>query len=124
MNSFEIPKNLEVRFIDEDIGYGVFTKEKIKKGEIVEMCYGIEYHDFTGQFLDYIFIHPVTNKSLLVLGYGMVYNHDKPGNMVWKKVEGNDKFIVFTALRDIEPNEELRHDYGYRYWKLRERKLI
>lgn len=124
MKQFSSVKNLEVRFINEDIGYGVFTTEPIKKGETIEICYCLEFNNHLGEFLDYLFIHPVTKKKLMVLGFGMIYNHDKNGNMLWYYVEENQKLIRFYATRDINVNEELRHDYGDLYWETRQKKLI
>jgi len=34
--------NLEVRYIDDTKGFGVFTNENIEKGNIVEICYSLK----------------------------------------------------------------------------------
>ena len=101
INSFEIPKNLEVRFIDDTIGYGVFTTKPIKKGDIVEICYCLEFDTFIGHFLDYIFENPETNKKLVPFGYGSIYNHDRPGNIRWIVVSNNNKFIKFSGITRV-----------------------
>jgi SET domain-containing protein len=54
---------------------------------------------------------------LLFLGYGMLYNHSPEPNVQY--VQHDAETIAFIALRDIEPGEELRIDYGAEWWETR-----
>ena len=124
MKEFQIPKNLEARFVNEEIGYGVFTIEPIKMGEIIEQSYCLEFDNHIGNFLDYLFKHPTSGKQLLPIGYGSIYNHNENGNIKWRPDEDNSKFIIFYATKDIKINEELCHNYGRMYWVAKQRRLV
>lgn len=109
--------------------YGVFTKYKIAKDSVIELCYCIElefrdkYHkDKT--ILNYSYAlysgdNEITNhghKLMLLTGNGMLYNHnDNPkAQWVWLLEE---RKAMLVALQDIEQNSEITIDYGYGYWK-------
>jgi SET domain-containing protein len=124
MDKFEIPKNLEIRFVNDEIGYGVFTTKKIMKDETIEISYCMEYDGFIGQFQDYKYNHPFTHKNLMPFGYGCIYNHSNDYNVLWLPIEGSNNIIRFFASRDIEPEEELTHHYGEIYWKHVNKKII
>jgi len=104
-------------------GYGVFTSEGIMSGSIVEECMCcIQTVPLMSGILDeYRFAGPsmlaegetVPSKKYHVIptGFGMVYNHSNKPNLEWKhNVE--DRLIVFNATTEIQPGEELTHDYG------------
>ena len=124
INQFEVPKNLEVRFVSDEIGYGVFTTAPIGEGDIIEICYCIECSAHVDDLVDYLYRHDETKKSLLAFGFGSIYNHNYSNNIHWRTIDGNDNFIQLYAKRDIEAGEELCHDYGVGYWKRKEKKLI
>jgi SET domain-containing protein len=126
MNTPDIktPDNLEVKYINEGIGYGVFTNKEIKKGDIVEVCYCLDLSSFTGTLVDYIYKNRRTNKPFLTLGYGAIYNHSYSPNIKWALSETNRKIAIFTALNDINIGEELRFNYGENYWKHHKKKII
>ena len=91
-------------------GYGVFTLEPLKKGEIVCECPTIKVK--SGELLKYIFDED--NTPYLCLGFGTLFNHSDTPNLDYK-VE-NDLIIFFTT-RDIDIDEELFIDYGEEYNK-------
>lgn len=124
INSFKQIFDLEIRFIEEINGYGVFTREQIKKGDSVEKCLCIELKEseHIGGFWDYQFLHPVTKNKLIPLGYGCTYNHSDTPNLGWRPV--TDRIIDFYAIRDIEPGEQLFHTYGELWWRSKEKKLL
>jgi uncharacterized protein len=122
--NIKTPDNLEVKYINEDIGYGVFTNKEIKKGEIIEVCYCVEFNTFTGTIVDYLFTNKYTNAKFIALGYGSIYNHSYSPNIRWIVSETNIKTIIFTALIDINIGEELKFNYGESYWKHKEKKII
>ena len=50
--------------------------------------------------------------NAIVLGMGTVLNHsESPNVIVW--FERDPDRVDFYALRDIEPGEQLTHDYNY-----------
>lgn len=52
------------------------------------------------------------NLNAIVLGMGTMLNHSKsPNVIVW--FEQDPDRVDFYALRDIEPGEQLTHDYNY-----------
>ena len=52
------------------------------------------------------------NLNAIVLGMGTMLNHSKsPNVIVW--FDQNPDRVDFFALRDIEPGEQLTHDYNY-----------
>jgi len=118
-------------------GYGVFTDVLIKQGDIVEECvvpsqvieHGIENLDGrefatnNATLNKYRFLGPPTFKGMncghpyyyiVPAGYAMIYNHSEKPNTsyVYKQTE---RIMVFRALRNIEPGEELLTDYGPKY---------
>ena len=123
---FEIPKNLEVRFINEEIGVGVFTTADIENGSLIETCYCLVMSNgtVTHPAYDYLFNPTQGDKQLLPFGYGSIYNHDDQPNMICDYDPKNEKLVRFYAIRDIKANEELRHSYGKKYWLARIKKMI
>ena len=123
---------LEVRKSDIH-GYGVFTKEFIYKDDLIEDCVvpyqtiepGYEYLD--GKLFRrninvleaYRFIGPKDDHGqvrfwMVATGNAMVYNHKAEPNIIWRH-NINQRLISFSALRDIQPGEELCMDYGVNY---------
>jgi SET domain-containing protein len=118
---------LEIRYIDNVKGFGVFTLENINMGDIVEICYCIPtYNQIFNPLVDYLFETSTNNKDIAVLplGYGSIYNHSNSPNIKWKVNETNNSFIEFYSLREIEPEEELCHSYGDKYWSTRKKRMI
>lgn len=119
--------DLEIRYINEMKGYGVFTLEKIESGHVIEICYCIPtYNSIINPVIDYIFEIQTndTNTFILPLGYGSIYNHSDSPNIKWRISKSNNNFIEFYSLKEIENGEELCHSYGYRYWNSRKKRMI
>ena len=53
------------------------------------------------------------------MGYGMMYNHSDEANSEWE-IDDDNRFVRFTALRDISKGDEIFQNYGTDYWKTRE----
>ena len=121
--NIKTPDTLEVKYINNDIGYGVFTNKEIQKGEIVEVCYYLEFNNVTGEIVDYLFKNTNTSTLLLPLGYGSIYNHSYTPNIRWEVLKPDIKIITFTALIDIKDGEELRFNYGEKYWIDKKKKI-
>ncbi len=115
---------LEVKFIDDIKGFGVFSEEEIPQGSIVETCYSIKtYKGLVNPAYDYLF-HLDEKSSFLPLGYGSIYNHSDTPNIHWRVSNVEHSIIEFFSLRKIEIGEELCHNYGKMYWKARGKKLL
>ena len=52
------------------------------------------------------------NRNAIALGIGTVLNHSKLPNVI-VYFEQNPNRLDFYSLRDIEPGEQLTHDYNY-----------
>ena len=106
-------------------GYGVFAKEDIKEGELLEECH---YYEVGGYFEDdnfqkrmfFYFDGELPNgqpreRRCIVFGYTPLYNsvnklNDR--NVWWKfKKHISYKLFVFTAIKDIKKDEELLLGY-------------
>lgn len=98
-------------------GRGVFAKEFIEKGSIVEIAPVLilpsNNHDnqLEDQLQRFQFDW-VNGLRCIALGYGSIYNHDDdPTVIVLPDYE--DKTIYYIALRDIQVGEEIFINYGY-----------
>jgi hypothetical protein len=97
-------------------GRGVFALRRFREAEIVETCPTVVLadEDVEGVVRNYVFSARQPGKLLLVLGYGMLYNHSAEPNLFHRSA--GRLLIEFVALRDIAAGEELTHDYGPGYW--------
>ncbi len=96
-------------------GWGVFAKEKIFKGEDVNVFGGIvvpiseieEYRKINGHagitVNDRFFLVPATREEVETLG---IFNHSCEPNVGF-----NNSSVTMVAIRDIEANEELFMSY-------------
>ena len=105
-------------------GLGVFACVDFAKDSVIERCFYLVIDDDDLQEInrlnDYLFTSPdVKSDYLCVLGYGMIYNHGMPPNAEWQIADDDNRFIEFTALRDIRAGDEILHDYGEDYWNSR-----
>lgn len=126
-NSPFIIPGIYVDWVEEVYGWGVFTKEKIKKDTFIEASPVIVYP------VDIIKIASWnaqedrgSNASLgltlyslrwgeqfaaVPMGYGGIYNHSDRNNCEFvNDIENGILYII--ALRDIEPGEQLLVSYG------------
>lgn len=106
-------------------GRGVFAKKSFKQGETIEIAPFI--CDTTFSFQNYVFqSHLPDYKSILVLGYGSIYNHSKQPNIKYNLISTeNDPlkmFFKYYANQDISKNEELTINYGSSWWSSRDLK--
>jgi len=110
-------------------GRGVFANQDIQEGEIVERCPTIalgfrsRYHS-DPQIYRYLYGQPMcpcneckTHGFIfhMVLGYGMIYNHQDNANTTWKFDYANSIADVI-ANRDIKKGDEIFVDYGTKYF--------
>jgi SET domain-containing protein len=69
--------------------------------------------------MSYVFQAPEHGCVLVVLGYGMLYNHSARPNLEWDWSERT--IVTFTSKRAIKPGEELTHDCTRDWWAARNR---
>ena len=98
-------------------GRGVFTTNDIPKGSMIEICPVIVLNKEDTQTIhntrlhDYYFIWNLEEgTSVMVLGYGSIYNHSTSPNAEFE-TRHTDKEMVFRALKDIAAGEEITTDY-------------
>ena len=100
-------------------GRGVFAARAFEEGDEVEVCPTLELPDpeVTGVLGDYVFGSGREGFVLLLLGFGMLYNHSADPNVHY--VEGEGTSIAFITLRPVAEGDELRIDYGAEWWETR-----
>ena len=112
-------------------GVGVFCKQNIEKGEVVEVSrmlkldWKMKYqHDRI--IRDYCWIRNCScndctvhgSNMYMAMGFGSLYNHSDTPN-IDNKTDYNNLVMVLTANKQIEQGEELFITYGESYWKTR-----
>ena len=113
-----MPEGLEIK--EGRHGRGVFATRAFAKGDAVEYCPTLELpgDEVVGQLGDYVFgSDEDEDEVLLLLGYGMLYNHSYEANCEY--VQEEPRVITFVTIRPVEPGEELTIDYGEEWWSTR-----
>ena len=94
----------------------MFANSSIKEGDVIEECHCV----FIGNHFNsdginrYCYSH--NNVKMMVLGYGMIYNHSADNNSNFYYDEENN-IQIFTAKRDILNGEEITVKYSDPYVK-------
>ena len=104
-------------------GRGAFAAENIKEGAIIERCPAIEVtdRDIGGELVNYVFYGNVETDRLVVMGYGMLFNHSSTPNVAYYREESSlGPEMILYALRNIRKGEELFYNYGDDWWKTRQ----
>lgn len=97
-------------------GLGVFSLEPISENEVLEECHFIllreeNFHKIDLSLKDYVFSLPNDKeKSLVVLGFGMIYNHSLLSNADWE-FDSEKNIFRFFSTKKIEPNKEIFINY-------------
>tara|TARA_R110000824_G_scaffold30313_1_gene99923 strand:- start:76 stop:471 length:396 start_codon:yes stop_codon:yes gene_type:complete len=102
-------------------GYGVFAKNEIKKGEMLEECrlifipYGHGVEPLTRYLYPWDPDDPMRYYALPI-GYGSLYNSsgDDPPS-VDIEVDEKNQIIQYIANKDIKRNDELMMRYAYNH---------
>mgnify|MGYP000090525023 CR=1 FL=1 len=104
-------------------GRGVFATGKIRKGAIIERCPTLEVseQEIGGELLNYVFYGSTESRRLVVMGYGMLFNHSPEPNVAYYREEmQSGPEMVLYALREIADGEELFYNYGEEWWATRQ----
>jgi uncharacterized protein len=97
-------------------GWGVFATKAFVEDELIEECPAILLKKPRPPALaDYLFRWDDDHGSLL-LGCGSLYNHSKDANAYYQ-LDYENKLILFFALRDLEPGEEIVISYGDKWFE-------
>lgn len=113
-------------------GFGVFAKEEIKKGELIEEARLLRFkwrsfYITEPTTLDYIWVNNKCQCDIckehgyrvyLALGNGSLYNHANIPNTT-QKLNFKEETISITAKEDIPANQEIFVSYGENYWLYR-----
>jgi hypothetical protein len=110
-------------------GRGVFATKNIFKNQIIERCplIPMEYrsrYQLDPQIFNYMYAQPPCSCKdcqthgflfYMVLGYGMLYNHQDKPNAMWKF---NYKQLLTDVIcvEDIKKGEEIFVSYGGQYF--------
>ena len=103
-------------------GRGAFAAENIKAEAVIERCPAIEVtdRDIGGELVNYVFYGNVETDRLVVMGYGMLFNHSPQPNVAYYREDGpTGAELIIYALRDIRKGEELYYNYGDDWWSTR-----
>ena len=99
-------------------GRGVFATRAFEKGETVEVCPTVEISEGGGDRADYLFESTTEGMFLVVLGFGMLYNHSADPNLDY--FQDDPSALEFVAQRRVERGEELTISYGDEWWSARD----
>lgn len=117
-------------------GIGVFAIEDIKAGEIVERCPMVRMEHRSNYVHDptinnYMYTQPKCSCNdcqnhghyfWMVLGYGMLYNHQDVPHTEWK-FNWRLKYADVVAKKDIKKGQEIFVTYGSNYFRNRKQTL-
>jgi len=103
---------------DSQFGFGVFTSQHIKKGDIVEIGVMVRLDNVDGNENPHLFTWSDDRKTW-ALGSGCLpfYNHTDSDPNVKKIGDLKNDTMVVVALRDIEKGEELLSTYYSAKWR-------
>jgi SET domain-containing protein len=133
-NTYYQPKNVIVKLASAEMGLGVFATRDIKEGELVERCPMIQMAWKSNylrdpQIFNYLYSNSNCkcedcarhgNSMFMVLGYGMLYNHQDQPNTKW---EFNFRNLIgdVIATKPIKKGQEIFVTYGQNYFKGRQK---
>ncbi|MCL9684555.1 SET domain-containing protein-lysine N-methyltransferase [Legionella maioricensis] len=122
----------EIRYIHPEIGLGVYSREHIKKGEIISFYTGIKNHDLPRSPFSFIPKADCLMMRLDACQHGNItrfINHapqrhtSSKSSFLEANIKSNSHYlngievIVYTATKDILKGEQLLVDYGDAYFR-------
>ena len=112
-----INENLYLDWKD-GLGYGVFTKEPIKKNEFVEIA-PVIVSDFLEDRELMKYVISWGKKMAMPLGWTMLYNHSDKNSCAFS-MNIHDGLLAIVSLRDILAGEQLTVNYGPNWFSSRQ----
>ncbi|MBX7066248.1 MAG: SET domain-containing protein [Parachlamydiales bacterium] len=122
--------NVEIRFVSDEVGHGVFANGVIKKGSFIGEYTGIVRENrriYFAPLNNYCYEYPIADR----LGRSYVIdatsgnftrfiNHSYCPNLKphYAFIDGF-YHCIFIALKEIRKGEQLCYDYGRNYWIVR-----
>jgi SET domain-containing protein len=107
-------------------GEGVFSKIYIPKNTIIEKANIIpipKQNLETTKLMDYVFNNPDNlDEYFVAFGFASMYNHSDNPCAKYEYDEEENK-IIFTSIKNIQPNEEIYIAYGNGWWDFRNDKI-
>lgn len=124
--------DVSIRWISDQIGYGLFTNKPLKKWEFIGEYTGIlrERNLFFRNINDYCFMYPRAWISLKAFtidskkhgNFTRFINHSDTPNCESVSVFHNGIFhIIFRTIKEISEGSQLTYDYGSIYWQARKK---
>ncbi|XP_060558243.1 N-lysine methyltransferase KMT5A-like [Ruditapes philippinarum] len=127
------PPDFDIKIVDKETGYGVFSRKHFEKGEPLFLYRGtksVGSLDVMDDSYVFEFSHKGTiycidaSKNDKSLGR-MVNDENRTPNCLPKVVEVmGQPYVVFFALRTIHPGDELRYNYGSGNYPWRKKVVI
>jgi uncharacterized protein len=98
-------------------GRGVFSKQNIIKGAVIETCLLIVMPDVDYDFSSFTIVNDYCfrfdkgeNQIAIAMGFGSLYNHKCPANAD-HKIDTETKTMQIIALEDIPAHQEIYINY-------------
>jgi SET domain-containing protein len=117
---------------NKEMGIGVFATKDIEPGELIERCYAVQLanrsrYQHDPQIKRYLYTNRCECQQCvihgshmnMVLGYGMIYNHQDEPNTEWNFKWDKD-YADVICIKPIKAGEEIYVSYGSSYFKERE----
>ena len=107
-------------------GYGIFAGRDYQQGDTVETCIFLEVeltHPFPKTLQNYVFGNHQQNsdKVLMMLGNGPLFNHSDTPNLIYGP-NGQNRQVVFKATQKIAKDSELFISYGKDWFQVIQRR--
>ncbi len=123
--------NIEIRYISERVGHGVFAKSPMKKRSYVGEYTGIVRENIKIYFAplnNYCYEYPIPDRigrSFVIDAtdgnFTRYINHSYNPNLKPQYAFFDGFYhLIFVALKEIQIGEQLTYDYGHNYWLIRE----
>ena len=120
---------MSIRWINEDVGHGIFAEEDLSQGGFIGIYGGIIQERVLIKERDYAWAYPIKTLE----GDRLIIDAGKRGNelrfindginpnCVMKNIIGPDGlwYVCYIALKDIKKGDQLLISYGPSYWDTR-----
>lgn len=122
-NHYEAP--VYIAFIGDDVGYGIFAAQDLKKGQMIGEYTGVVKRvDFSKKKEDYDYAWGFPPPTKFVIdskdagNFTRFINHSNEPNIDMIYVLINNRWhLVYVANQDIKKDQQLFANYGKPYWR-------